>query len=466
MDVNAPMAERASNDFVVFLLVALVLFTCLSSLRPTEASPASGRAVSVWSKISIQSADAFSAQNGHALGDCLRPKSVECFSIQQNSWVSDSLGNFVLWVQNTIQLAKLYNSIYFGTFIFQIWNGSYAQVPMVCEPESSIRNSCRAPFYTEASPYPQSFTFYSHISNTGFESVVEMSNNFGAMKWVIPPAVKCPCYIWTMPSNLPPWGHSSYELVAVGLNNFAEAEFRSDTSGTFGPILVESDGVWHEAMVESIHCTTPLDCSGQLATGESARNLLWNSTSKGFYWSKDAYDQGTYITAALSQAIVPPALPMPRLEIFLYAEFKSSYAYLTIYDAMHRGLGVDPGTGKRIADIPNSSITHNSSEDLLIIDPSGAYELLLTAAGNTAFKLFLSKTSNTGDFLGSQTSNGTLNIGYSKQLHLDVSNMELNSAESNLKTELLPIAGIMIALVVFVSIIAGYLYVRRKHVEE
>ncbi len=423
--------------------------------------------VSVWSKLTIEMADAYSSLNERATEDCMRPKRVDCFSIQQNSWISDSKGNLVLWAQNTVELAKLGGTMYYGTFTFQVWNSSTAREPLLCKPESSRTAWCRAPFYTDPVPFPQSFTFYSHISNQDSEYVLQMSNNFGAVNWQVPASVKCPCHIETVFEKPLPWGDSPFELVAVGLDSSAIAVFRNDTVGTFGPVLVESDdGVWHMAAVNTLHCLIPANCSGLLATGETSMNLVWNSTSEEFHWSQGAYDQGGSIYAVSEREVTAPPLPNPSLETYLYAELRSVYAYLTILGAQKRALGVDPESGKRVEDIPNSSITHNSSEDLLIVNPIGQYELVITAGGNTAFNLFLSKTSNAGNDLGTRSYNGTLTVGYSEHLHLNVDNMNLSSEDSASTAYLLPVAGIVLALMSFIGTIAAILFLRRKRIDD
>ena len=166
---------------------ALLLLAVLFSFQPAisfERIPFTTlghEAVSVWSKITIGIADAYSTFGERPIEDCLRPQRVDCFSVQQNFWISDSIGNYVLWAQNTVELAKLASTIYHGTFTFQVWNSSTVRQPVLCEPESSITDQCRAPFYTTPVPFPQSLIFYSHISNEGSKYVLQMSNNLGAI---------------------------------------------------------------------------------------------------------------------------------------------------------------------------------------------------------------------------------------------------------------------------------------------
>lgn len=460
------MGCKSRSTLLILLVIVVLSFPPRISIGETRTVISPG-SVSVWSRLTIEMADAYSSLNERAIEDCLRPKRVDCFSIQQNFWISDSLGELVLWAQNTVELASLGGTGYYGTFIFQVWNSSSPLEPLLCKPEASRAASCRVPFYTDSVPFPHSFTFYSHIAHQGPKYELQMSNDFGAVTWQFPESVKCPCHVGTVAEKPPPWGRSMFELVAVGLDNSAVAAFRNDTVGTFGPILVEfDDRTWHNANVTTLHCPTSAPCAGLLGTGEKSMNLEWNSTSREFHWSQAAFDQGVSISTLTEGVAAAPALPNPRAETFLYAEFRSVYAYLTIMDAQRRALGVDPESGKRVEDIPNSSITHNSSEDLLIVNPIGEYELVITAGGNTAFALFLSKTSNAGSDLGTRYYNGTLNIGYSKHLHLDVEKMNLSSQESPSTTSLFPVAGIILALGGFIGIIAAILFLRRKRINE
>jgi hypothetical protein len=201
------------------------------------------------------------------------------------------------------------------------------------------------------------------------------------------------------------------------------------------------------------------------ATGEASMNLVWNSTSGEFYWSNVGADQGVYVSAIASGVIGPPTIPNPPAETYLYAELSSLYAYLTIYDEGKRPLGVNPQTGKLVEEIPNASITHNSSEDLLIVNPTGEYELVVTSGGNTGFELFVSKATNSAGVLASRLYNGTLNVGYSMNFHLTVSDMSLIPQATNLNTALAPIAGIIAALLGLVGTITAILFLRRRRVD-
>lgn len=455
---------RAATKIVAGILLLVVLF----SVQPTvsfESTPLAPnhQAVSVWSKITIMMADAYSTVNERPIEDCLRPHLVDCFSIQQNFWITDSSGTFVLWAQNTVELAKLASPTYFGTYTFQVWNSSTNQEPILCEPESSRKVSCRAPFYTDPATFPQSFIFYSHIANEGSTYMLQMSNNFGATTWAIPASVNCPCYIGTIPESRPPWGSSPFELVFVGLDGSANAGFRNDTLGTFGPILIESvDGFWREGIVETLRCVVAGGCLEMLATGETSSGLVWNSTSGEVYWSQGGADQGVFISAIGTEVASPPAVPNPTPETFLYAELRSLYAYLTIYDERQRQLGIDPQTGKLAEEIPNASITHDSSEDLLIVNPVGEYRLVVTSGGNTWFQLFVSKANNSRGVFASRQYNGTMNVGYSMSFLLTVSDMNLIPQATNLITSLAPVAGIIIILLGLAGVIAAILLIGRR----
>lgn len=447
------------------MLVVLLSFHPAFSSEKTLITTPGHEAVSVWSKLTIESGGAYSTFAERPIEDCLRPKRVDCFSIQQNFWISDSANKFVLWAQNTVELARLDSQFYYGTFTFQVWNGSETRQPLLCEPESSRRTSCRAPFYTDRVPFPETFTFYAHISNESSNYSLQMSNNFGSVSWLMPSSVKCPCYIGTVLENTPPWGQSPFELVMVGLDAVATAVFRNDTYGAFGPTLVEyADGLWHEASMNVIHCQQSSACP-MLATGETSTYLTWNSTLREFHWSQTGSDQGAYISGISAEEAETPRMPSPRTEDFLYVEFRSTYAYLTIYDAEQRALGVDPQSGQRIDEIPNASITHNSSEDLLLVNPTGQYELVVTSGGNSVFELFVSKANNVGGPLVSRGYKDTLDIGYTKRVSLDVSDMNLVPQEANLSTDLAPISGILLAFIVLAGMITAILFLRRKRIE-
>jgi hypothetical protein len=450
----------------LFLLVVLLSFHPATSSEETLSSTSNHQAVSVWSTLTIKAGDAYSSFGERPIEDCLRPKRVDCFSIQQNFWITDSTNRFVLWAQNTVELARLDTAVYYGTFTFQVWNNSATHRPVFCEPESSRGAVCRAPFFTDPISFPEVFTFYSHISNEGSNYILQMSNNFGSASLILPSTIRCPCYIGTVSESVPPWGQSPFEFVLAGLDAFATAVFTNDTYGSFGPTLIEyAEGGWHEVSMQAIRCPLSSLCT-LLATGENSMYLAWNSTLGEFHWSQTGSDQGAYISDISAGEVKAPQMPRPRTEDFVYIEFRSSYAYLTIYDAEQRALGVDPQSGLRIQEIPNASITHNSSEDLLLVNPSGMYDLLVTSGGNTAFELFVSKVNNVGGPLVSRDYKDKLNVGYTKRITLNVTDMNLVPQQANLNTDFTPISGIILTLIALAVVITAILFFRRKRVED
>jgi hypothetical protein len=120
----------------------------MNLIADNQSAPSSN-IVSVWSRITIQNADAYSSIYESAPDDCMHPKWVQCFSVQQNFWIIDSEGVPVLWAQDVIDLAKL-NATYYGTFSFEVW-GVKKLAPELCEPESNNVTQCRAPFYSNLS---------------------------------------------------------------------------------------------------------------------------------------------------------------------------------------------------------------------------------------------------------------------------------------------------------------------------
>jgi hypothetical protein len=463
--INRDMLPLREWSRALCLLLVLLSFHAAISSAKEVFSTTNHQAISVWSTLTVEAGDAYSSFGERPIEDCLRPKRVDCFSIQQNFWISDSTNKFVLWAQNTVELARLDNSIYYGTFAFQVWNNSLTRQPVLCEPESSRGAVCRAPFFTDPFRFPQTFTFYSHISNEGSTNVLRMSNNFGSVSWVMPGTLQCPCHIGTISESAPPWGQSPFELVLVGLDAFATAVFRNNTYGSFRPTLVEfSDGGWHEASMNAIHCPLSSLCT-MLATGENSMYLAWNSTLGEFHWAQTGSDQGAYISDISTVESEAPLMPNPQIENLLYVEFRSAYAYLTMYDAEHRALGVDPKSGQRIQEIPNASITHDSTEDLLLVNPAGVYELLVTSAGNSAFELYVSKVTNVGGLSVSRDYKDRLNVGYTKRINLDVGSMKLMPQEATLTTNFAPISGIVLTLIALAGLITAILFFRRKRLE-
>lgn len=381
--------------------------------------------VSVWSRITIQNVDAYSWIIERPPDDCMMPKLVKCFSIQQNFWIVDSSGVPVLWAQDVIDLAKL-NATYYGTFSFEVW-GAEQFARELCEPESDNITQCRAPFYNNPLHFPRSLTFYAHISILGSENTLHMSNDFGAVDWAIPSLINCPCFIETIRNGSLPWGYSPFEFVAVGVDSLAMARFGNETFGTFGPILAQSkDGTWHVATVTTLRCSY-VECSTRPGTGETSLNLQWNSTSGVFKWVPGASDQGVYISG-LSDSEAIPTLPNPPRDEYLYVRLIAAVGFLTIYDEHSSELGFDQLSGKWVHQIPNSTVIFSRNrEEIIMMNPNGIYVLVVTAGGNTVFDIFVSKSSNATDKTASVRVEGTLTTGESRTYELDSSSMQMKS---------------------------------------
>ena len=127
-------------------LIVICLFAAATSIRPVF-SGSSQQVVSVWSEISIEKGGAYSAFGYSSdlaelpgVRDCLRPFPMDCFSLQQNFWISDYSGNQVLWARNLVYLANL-GGTYHGTFSFQVYSRTSRDRPILCEPESNSSGS-------------------------------------------------------------------------------------------------------------------------------------------------------------------------------------------------------------------------------------------------------------------------------------------------------------------------------------
>ena len=389
--------------------------------------------VSVWSRITIQNADAYSTIFEKPPDDCMRPKWVKCFSIQQNFWIIDSRGVPVLWAQNVINLAKL-NATYYGTFSFETW-GVKQLTPELCDPQSDNITQCRAPFYNNPLFFPRSLTFYAHISTLGLENTLHMSNDFGAVDWAIPDLINCPCFIETVKDNRLPWGYSPFEFVAVGLDSLALAIFDNQTMGTFGPVLAQStDGAWHTATMGTLRCSYVGECPTRPGTGETSMNLQWNTTTGVFSWALGAYDQGVYING-LSDSKMIPILPDPPHDEYLYARLVTAIGSLTLYDEHSKEVGFDSLSGQWVQQIPDSTIifSHNT-EEIIVMNPTETYKLVIAAGGSTIFDLFVSKSSNTGNTLVSVKTEGTLKMGESRTYMLDSKSMQLKNQDAGFES--------------------------------
>jgi hypothetical protein len=201
--------------------------------------------------------------------------------------------------------------------------------------------------------------------------------------------------------------------------------------------------------------------------------LRWDTERGLVYSSKDALDQGVHIVGIMPVETAPPVLPAPRNENYLYVEFSSTLAYLTVFDSSRRLAGFDPQTGRFEATIPNSSLVLDSyipvkdspanvpEEELLIVNPLGEYQIVVTVGGNTAYSVFLSKVTSTNEVLATNGFVGSLITGDSKSLLLNSSNLAL-TAEVTLYPGILSMVAITITLGSFVFVVLAVLARRRK----
>lgn len=161
------------------LLLIVACLLAVAALAEPVFSDSTRQVVSVWSELRIENAGAYSHLGAFGVRDCLRTYSIDCFSLQQNSWIIDSGGRLVLWARNMVYLASL-NGAFHATYSFQVYSSNNRDQPLLCDPESNSSSTCRSPFYVDPSPFPQTFEFYMHISNGNTGSVLQMANNFGS----------------------------------------------------------------------------------------------------------------------------------------------------------------------------------------------------------------------------------------------------------------------------------------------
>ena len=460
----------------LFSLLLVVVFTQQPSPSALGQGPFQGgtatpvnitaQVLAAWNNISMDEVSVQSRRGARVIQDCSRlganQSEVECFSIQQNFWISNWRGDLVFWAQNVIELAELEPGMFFGTYAFVVWNSADAVRPSFCDPSSLSENFCRAPIFTDQVRLPQSFAFYASISNADGNYTLQVSNNIASRSWIIPASAGCPCFIEALRQGSLPWGYFPFELVVVGLDSSATGFFGNGTNGDIGPGFVQdTNGEWHRVVLETLHCLVPLNCSTTTSTGESSRNLKWDNETGRFYWSDGSYDEGVYVSAIFPQPAGHPLMPHPAVETYLYFGMGlGDMAMPSIVDEQGRATGYDASSGGFVEDIPGSFLTLSGEVGVVILDPNGSYRLVLTPRASGQFQLFMSKSFNVNRTKYSKVLDGTISAWETKQFMLNSNTMKLTSVGGDWST-LFVMVGSVFAWVVLVGAIL--LWRRKRH---
>jgi hypothetical protein len=431
-------------------------------------TPSNGNniAIAAWERVDLEDAAVTSRKGAAKIEDCTRvgiPQTeVDCFSVQQNFWISNSAGKMLLWAQNVVQLAELRQGVFFATFVFIVWNFSDPFTPFFCEPYSISQTQCRAPIYTDPAPFPRSITFYSYISSNGNNSSLHLWNDFGSRNWNIPPSVGCPCFLNTVRQAPPPWGYFPFESVVVGVDSSATGVFRNGTRGSVGPGFVQlTDGTWHQVTFDAFYCLIAIDCPTPTATGEDSRHLKWINGTGQFYWSEGAYYQGVYIASISGQPSLTPPLIHPVMETHLYISLAlGDAAFLSVIDGQGRITGYNASAGEYVETIPNSHLTLSGEQGILILDPHGSYHLLLTPTASGRFRLFISKSSNVNGTRSVQQLIGTILAWEPRHFVIDADSMNLTPEDNPYL--LILIAAVAIACLTVALLLVRFRVRRRK----
>jgi len=422
--------------------------------------------LAAWNRITIDSVNVYSMIGSEVNSDCTglgtQETEVECFSIQQNFWVSDSKGNAVLWAQSVVELAEFEEGLLYATYAFLVWTPTEALQPLFCFPSSYADNVCRAPIYTYPVRLRHSFTFYANVSRVNDGYVLHLSNDLAAESWSIPASIDCPCFIDTIRQKPLPWGFFPFEFVAVGLDDGSTAFFGNGTSGSVSPGMVQLvGGDWHQVDMNTIQCEMLLGCPNATSTMESSANLRWENGSGKIDWSVGASDQGNYIAGIHAQVAEPPVLPRPVIESILYIQMGSGEpAVPTIFDGEGRATGYDSSSGRFVQNIPNSFISSSTGVRIVIVNPSGSYRLTLTPLGSGPFRLLVSKEMNINATKSIRVLGGFMTVLLTEQYVIDSNSMTLSASVDY--APLLTVFGIALAWVTVVVGIAVWLKRRRS----
>ena len=390
--------------------------------------------LAVWNRIAIESINVHSILGFEVNRDCTRlgaqESEAECFSIQQNFWVSNSKGDPVFWVQNVVELAEFSEGAAFATYAFVVWTPREALQPLFCFPSSSAGNECQAPIYTYPVRLEHSFTFYANVSRVSSGYALNLSNDFAAQSWGIPASIDCPCFIDTIKQKLLPWGLYPFEFVAVGLDNGSNAFFGNGTIGSVSPGMVQlAGGDWHLADMNTIHCDMLLGCLNTTSTMESSTNLIWENGTGRIYWSAGASDQGYYIAGIDAQVAEPPPRPHPVSESVLYVQMDlGEPAVPTLFDNEGRATGYDSSSGRFVQNIPNSFISLGNGVRIAIVNPSGSYRLTLSPVRSGPFSLLVTKEFNLNATEATSVLEGSITVLTSEQYVIDSNSMTLDSS--------------------------------------
>jgi len=319
------------------------------------------------------------------------------FSIQQNFWVKGGFQRY--WAQNIIWVWPLTNRM---AGIFEIYNYTY--------PDLGVRIIAWWMYY-RSGPARDTVTMCSTLEG----NTLRMTNDYSALTWNLPGSINDDWFIQTVKRS----SSEDYrpELVLVGPMKFliigGHVDFLYPTSGDVDTYVRTSVSTeWSRGENQVIE--SPEGSS----TAETSSGLDWTSMGD-FEYALGSGEQGLKFTYDYDGSIVIP--PTVTAETGTSATMTVIDAHcpinLSLYDASGNHVGYDTLNGQIDFEIPETFYHFSEEmERIVIINPSGEYQLSVIGTGDDIFTLRILQQNETGAISTLWNSTGTISkdatLGY------------------------------------------------------
>jgi hypothetical protein len=334
----------------------------------------------------------------------------ETITVQQNFFICTGGQNpKYYWCQNSLEE---YVTIHVGRGIMYIW-GPFAY------PKDHSKISWDSRTSLGWGTLDGTFSAISWIDGTSL-----VMENTCQGKETFPLGLAADAYIYTITNNYSPAdpledsspvAADNYppNFVVVGHPEGGTAWFTGGSGSVFSCASIGNTWKWGKNIALVTHAGTVIN---RAATAEDSYNLTWTKDGS-FSYQDVGVDEGVFFVPDFaSQTTSKPrvsGLTTPAGAITIEAKCP---VYINVYDDNGRFLGFNSTSGAVEAEIPTA--IWRSNQSIIIFDPKGTYQTIVTGTENGAFALQIVWQNESGDLTTVWNSTETVNKGQIIDYHI------------------------------------------------